>query len=327
MNKMKLFKHQQDLIDENPKKWLLSWGTGTGKTFAAISLAKHNKQKALIICPKSLVEQWQYQVPEDWLVLSKETFKKHSPELPRYNLICCDEIHYFGNYKSQLTKSLLSYIKNYNPEYIYGLTATPYLSSSWNIYTYGLIFGRNWKWFDWNNKFFYKVKMGPRMIPMPRATIDGVPFNTYIKTIINRLGNTVSLEDCFDVPDQIFQTETFSLTKEQKKAIDDNFDPLPIVNFTRQQQICGGTLKSDGYTEDQFFKSEKLDRLLDIISEHDKLIVICRYNNEIDYIKNKIKNRKVLVIRGDVKDRHSVCLDAESSDNCVVLIQAACSEG
>jgi superfamily II DNA or RNA helicase len=169
--------------------------------------------------------------------------------------------------------------------------------------------------------------MGPRMVPMPKTTIDGVPFNTYIKTIINRLGNTVALEDCFDVPDQIFQTETFSLTKEQKKAIEDNFDTLPIVNFTRQQQICGGTLKSDGYTEDQFFKSEKLDRLLDIISEHEKLIVVCRYNNEIDYIKSKIKNKKVLVIRGDIKDRHSVCLEAETSNNCVVLIQAACSEG
>jgi len=305
----------------------MSWGTGSGKTLMAIELAKHNNQKALIVCPKSLTDQWKPQVPEDWLVLSKEMFKKHSPELPKYNFIILDEGHYFSNFKSQLTKSLLSYIKNYKPEYILILTATPYLSTSWNIYTYGIIFGKPWTWFAWNQKFFYTVMMGSRKIPMPRQKIDGIPLDIAIKNLVNQLGGTVSLEECFDVPEQIYQQETFELTSDQKKAIEDNFDPLPIVNFTRHHQICGGSLKSDGYIPNTFYKSEKLDRTLELIKEHRKIIVVCRYNNEIDYIKSKIKNKKVLVIRGDVKDRHSVCLDAESSDDCVVLIQAACSEG
>jgi len=323
----KLYKHQQDLLDLNPKKYLMSWGTGSGKTLMAVSLAKNNDQTAIVICPKSLVDQWKPQVPEDWLVISKEQFKKKLNELKRYNCIIVDEAHYFSNYKSKLTKSLLAYVKNYSPEYIYLLTATPYLSTSWNIYTYGLILGRNWKWFSWNKKFFYKVRMGPRMIPMPKAKIDGIPLNIAIKNLVNQLGGTISLEECFDVPEQIYQQETFALTAQQEKAIEDNFDPLPIVNFTKQHQICGGSLKSDGYVPDAFYKSEKLIRVLELISEHKKLIVVCRYNNEIDNIASKIKNKEVLIIRGDIKDRHVVCQRAESLDDVVVLVQSACSEG
>jgi len=305
----------------------MSWSTGTGKTLAAISLVKHNNEKAIILCPKSITDQWRPQVPSDWLVISKEQFKKRFKELPKYNALILDEVHYFGNYKSQLTKSLLMYIKHHNPEYIYGLSATPYLSSSWNIYTYGLIFGRLWKWYDWNKKFFYQVKMGHRLVPMPKDKIDGIPINTIMKNLINILGGTVALEDCFDVPEQIYQEETFELTTEQKKAIKDITDVLPIVEFTKQHQICGGSLKSDGYVPNAFYKSEKFDRVIEMAKEHDKLIIVCRYNNEIDYLSSKIKDKELLIIRGDVKDRHSVCLRAESLAKCIVLIQASCSEG
>jgi len=66
---------------------------------------------------------------------------------------------------------------------------------------------------------------------------------------------------------------------------------------------------------------------LELAKEHDKLIIVCRYNNEIDNIISKIKGKEVLIIRGDVKDRHSVCQMAENLDKCIVLIQASCSEG
>jgi len=218
--RLELYKHQKKLLIINPNKYLIAWECGTGKTLMGIELAKKNNQKALVVCPKSLVDQWIPQVPKNWLVLSKENFKKHSPELPKYNLLIIDEAHYFSNFKSQLTKSLLLYIKNYNPEYIYLLTATPYLSTSWNIYTYGLIFGRDWKWFDWNKTFFNKIKMGNRMIPIEKKKINNIPFNTVMKSLVNKLGGTIAMEECFDIPEQVYQEETFSLTKEQKDAID-----------------------------------------------------------------------------------------------------------
>lgn len=322
-----LYKHQRELVELNPNKWLLSWGTGSGKTLTAITLAQNSNERTLVICPKSIVDQWKPQVPTDWLVISKEQFKKRYKEIGEYKTIIVDEAHFFSNHKSQLTKSLIAYISHYKTQRVFLLTATPYLSTIWNIYAYGLLFGKPWRWIDWDRKYFYKIKMGRRMIPKQKEVIDGVPIAQEIKRLVNELGNTVSLEDCFDVPEQIYQSETFELTAEQKKGINDITDFLPIVKFTKVHQICGGSLKGDGYTEDKFFKSEKAERAIELAKEHDKIIIVCRYNNEIDYLSSKIKDKEVLVIRGDVKDRHSVCLKAESLNKCVVLIQASCSEG
>lgn len=326
---MKLFKHQQDLIDINPKKWLIAHSVGTGKTLTALTLVKNNNCKSvLVICPKSLVQQWEEQVSHSTKVLSKEQFKKYAKELPYYEALIIDEAHFFSNYKSQLTKALLYYIKAHNPPYIYLLTGTPYLSSIWNIYTYGLILGREWKWIDWNRKFFTKIRMGNMSIPVQKKVVDGKPIKEVVSLLVSRLGNAIHMNDCFDVPEQVFIKETFEFTREQKKAIEELTDLLPIVRFTKIHQICGGTLKSDGYCEDAYFKSDKLDRVLELINENKKLVVICRYNNEIAYIKSKLlSSKKCFVINGHVKNRHEVVNEAEASDNCVVLIQAACSEG
>lgn len=323
-----LYDHQQKLLDLNPTRHLIAWGTGSGKTKTAIELTYKNGEEALIICPKSLVSQWKAQVPDNWLVLSKEQFKKLYRQINPFNCLIVDEGHYFGNYKSGLTKALLDYIKLHNPKYRYLLTATPYLSSSWNLYSYGLILGKDWNWFKWHKHYFNEVKMGRRKIPIQKKVVNGLPIEQEIARLVSVLGSTVALEDCFDVPEQIYQVEWFTLTSGQCKAISEAWDPLPIVRFTKEAQICGGTLKGDGYTEDQTFKSEKMDRCLDLIKEHKKLIVVCHFNNEIDALVTKVaKSKKVYIIRGDVKDRHDVVADAEKSDDCVVFINAACSEG
>lgn len=326
---MELYPHQQSLIDKNPNKWLLAWGTGSGKTLAAITLAKKKECPALIICPKSLTIQWREQVPKDWPVLSKEQFKKLWDQIPHYHTICIDEFHYFSNFKSQMTKALLSYIKKHNPQNIFGLTATPYLSTSFNLYTYGKIFGKPWNWYDWNKRYFYQVKMGHRMIPMPKKEIDGLTMDKEVARLVGTMGNTVALEDCFDVPEQIFQVERFELTAEQKTAIKELVDIQPISRWTHVHEICGGTLKLDEYQAEKvaYYKSDKLDRAIDLINEHHKIVVVCRYNAEIDMIASKVKNKKVYIIRGDVKNRHEVVGLAENDTNCVVLIQGSCSEG
>ena len=330
------YKHQQEILDLNPKYHLLAWGTGSGKSLAALRLAKQNGSGPLIICPKSLQEQWWELIRAEGMlamVWSKETFKKKIKQehVCKYLGIIVDEAHYFFGQKSQMYKDLIAYIDYARPKYVYLLTATPYLSSSWNIFCAGKLLGKAWKWWDWNKKFFSQIKMGRRTIPIQKKTVDGMPIEKHMANIVNSIGNTVSLEDCFDVPYQIFEKELFDLTKEQSKAIDALDDFLPIVRFTKIHQICGGSLKGDGYTEDRFFKSEKLDRLIELIKDNNKMAVVCRYNNEIKYIKERIEechhDKQVFVINGAVSNRHEVVQEIEKRDNCVALIQAACSEG
>jgi hypothetical protein len=330
----KLYKHQQHLVDLNPKKWLLAHEVGSGKSITVLELIKKNELTPLIICPKAMVERWFEYLREyniGGIVLSKETFKKRVKELPWYNCVVVDEGHYFFGYKSQLFKLLKAFLEHWQTPHVYILTGTPYMSTSFNIWCAGVLLGQQWKWWDWKKKYFAEISMGHRKIPVERKTIDGVQVKDILAGIINKLGNTVTLEDCFDVPSQIYELELLDLTTGQIRAIDDLLDVLPIVRFTKIHQICGGSLKGDEYTEDQYYKSDKLDRLLEYISLNNKVAVVCRYNNEIYNLSAKISEKypakRIFIINGESKDRHQIVKDVEATNDCVVLIQAACSEG
>jgi len=117
------------------------------------------------------------------------------------------------------------------------------------------------------------------------------------------------------------------LTKEQKDGIESIEDIMPIVRWTKIHQICGGFLKGNEYENGREYKAEKMNRLLDLCDEHSKVAVVCRYNAEIANLSLKLTKKKVFVINGATKDRDSVVNEINNTDKCVVLIQAACSEG
>ena len=246
------------------------------------------------------------------------------PKLAYYDTVIVDEAHYFAGQKSQMSKSLRAYIKHHKIKNVYLLTATPYMSTPWNIHTLGAILGKDWHYWKFKQAFFVDVNMGGRLVPIIRKGIEPA-----IAKLVATLGSTVRMTDCVDVPEQIYQTEYFDLTKEQETAIEELEDINYISRWTKIHQICGGSLKGDGYTEDQFYKSEKFDRLIDLCKEHKKLVVVCRYNNEVERIKQKLVDLKlgVVPITGKTKDKHKLIKTAEAADQCVVVANAACSEG
>jgi ERCC4-related helicase len=203
------------------------------------------------------------------------------------------------------------------------------MSSPWNIYALAEILGRSWDYMQFKKTFFTEVNMGMRWpIPVVKKNIEPL-----IAQLVNKLGSTVKLEDCFDVPDQIFQTEYFELTKEQNKAISEIEDTNHLVRWTKIHQICGGTLKGDGYVETKHFKCEKTDRLLELISEHKQIAIVCRYNAEINYLYKKTKEkwpgRNAYKITGMAsgESRHSIVEQINKNYDCIVFINSACSEG
>lgn len=335
--KIKLYKHQQELVDKNPDKWLLAWEVGTGKTYGALSLIK---EKTLCIVPKSLKEQWQEE-DFDIEVYTKEEFKKVHKTLPKYDSIIIDEAHYFSGMqglrkKSAMLKSMLLYIKMHNPKQILLLTGTPYLSTPWNIYALAEILGYKWDYKKFKHTFFQDVNMGRRWpVPVVRKNVDWngatISAEKAVSILVSTIGNTVRMDECVDVPDQVYQTEYFDLTKEQKTAIDNIEDVNAIVKWTKIHQICGGTLKGDGYIENQSFKSEKMDRVIQLAQEHKKLIIVCRYNYEIKTIKQsiraKFKQKKVGTINGGTPNRSEEVSRADRASEYIVIINAACSEG
>lgn len=320
---MNLYKHQQALLDLNPKKWGLWWHCGTGKTIGSIAIAKKNSPNStLVICIKSDKEKWEEEVkPLGWPVYTKEEFRKNWNTIPFYDCVIGDEGHYFSGPKSQMHKNLIKYIKKHDPAYIYLLTATPYLSTPWNIFALGRILGYKWNYMQFKLRFFKNEYYGNRTVSVPKDDIE-----KDIATMVSSIGTTVALQDCIDVPEQIYQTELFDLTMAQKQAIKvvNETETVHIVKWTKIHQIMGGSLKGDGYVKDQFFKCDKLARLKEICSEHKKVVVVCRYNAECEMIREQIGG---FIINGVTQDRHHKIVFANQKSQGHLIINAACSEG
>lgn len=337
------YEHTYDIKCKSPHNNYVANGIivhNSGKTLTSIKLADQDDNgNVLVICPKSLKVQWGEELKkhaknhERYDVLTKEEFRSkfvfrkvrkrtviEGYSLRKYNCIIVDEIHNFSG-NSKLNKALKYYIKKEKVKYVYGLTATPFTSSPWQVYELAMIFGRQINYYEFKTKYFQDVRMGPRVIPQIRPNME-----TELARLVQRIGDVVKMEDCFDVPEQIFQVEHFELTADQKRAIDNIDDVVPSARWTKIHQICGGTLKRQ-YSDNEFFKTEKMDRIVQLIGEHKKIAIICRYKLEIEMIKKKINGKNVFVISGDNEDRAGTVKAIEVSESCVAIIQGACSEG
>lgn len=337
----KLYAHQQRFLDKNPDRKLLCWDTGTGKTLTAVEWSKLGEEQTLFIAPKSLKENWlrnttEHAAPLFSRVISKEEFRRDWDSLPKYPQIVVDEGHYFSGQTSGLTKALRAYMKKHDTTRILIMTATPYLSTPWNIYTLAKHLGVHWSYIKFLNHFFEDKYVGRREIAgkvVGRAIKVVKPgMEEDIGKCVAQIGDVVRLDECADVPPQVFETEMFTLNDDQKRAMRDNFDPNPVVRFTKHHQIEGGTLKGDEYTEDQWFNPVQMERLRELVETHPKVAVICRYNFEVDMIQYHLwrddpLKKNIFVIRGDVKNRDEVVQQVEAAERAVVIINAACSEG
>lgn len=327
-----LHPHQLKIYNENKTRVGLWLEMRLGKSPLAIRLAAKNCKSCLIICPKPLKEQWIEYIKlwSDknlmmWEVIGKEQFRINYKNIQGYEGIIIDEVHrQGGNYKSKFFKAVMSYKKRYGVKKLWLLSGTPFSNNSWSVYSLGLLLDRDWKWFDWRNRYFYMVQMGVRQVPIQKTGIE-----KEMASIINSLGYTLKLSDIGEVPEDEFINEYFDLNASQKALIKETFDPLPIVRYTRQHSIESGCLKGNGYVPDKVIITDKTDRVLELAEENSKLAVVCRYNLQIENYLQALHGQgyKVFVINGATKDRNAVIKEIDKTDKCVVLVQGQCSDG
>jgi len=329
-----LYSHQIKLLDKNPERCLICHQTGCGKSRTSIELAYKNCNSFLVICPKSLKEQWRREIEKwregrnaSWLVVSKEEFRRDWDRLEKFEGVIVDEIHFFLGMKSQMMKSLLLYFKKHDIKYRWGATATPFLSSAWSIYVAAKLLGHDWGYNKFKQRFFYDVRFGNRIIPVQREGIE-----SEIAQLVKMIGDTVSMNEIVDIPDQIFETEYIKLTSKQSAMIKNIPDILPVVRYTKEHQISQGILIGDEYNEDKTFECDKDERIMELIEEFKRVAIFCRYNLQIDKIKKMVEDeydgtKDVFIIRGDVKNRDEIIQKVNKSDNYVIIINCACSEG
>lgn len=325
MNTLKLYQHQKQILEKLPKKTLLLWETGTGKSIPILKLIE-KIGNFYIICPKSIKEKWIRDVEKfgvDAQVITKEEFKKHYQTLESRNL-AIDESHYFHGMKSQLAKSLLAYIKVRKPKYVWCATATPVRSNPWDAYRCLSILGHTPNYRDFRDTFFQQRYFGGRTVMVPRADTDDE-----LIEMLSKHADIVRLDECVDVPDQINVLDEIELTKEQKKKEKEIYDVEAIVYFTRKHMLENGIFV-DQEGDKHVIPNYKFEKVLDYSFEKKKLLVFCRYTDQIkalaDYLESKTKT-PVRTVTGKTNNRQDIFDAFEKESKSIIIIQSAISAG
>lgn len=310
---MKLYKHQRDFLALDKNKYALFWQPRLGKTLAALKWAK---TPPLIICPKFLVAQWEEECRKEGIkayVIGKERFRIDHKTLPQYDTVIADEAHTLAGYGSQVSKSLLWYLTKHNVPHVLLLSGTPYTASPWCVFLYGQFLGY-WgkdKYMRFRQAFFYEQWFGQRILWLPK---NDIATKDKLVKLIQSLGETLAVDDVFDLPDTMTIPVYFNETKEQKKLKEANEDVHPLARFSALHQI-------------EAQEGQKDEWLKDLCEKNEKVMIVCRYTDQIARLAAILKDHNPLVLEGATKDKKSIIDEAEKSEKCVFIVNGAIAEG
>lgn len=196
------------------------------------------------------------------------------------------------------------------------LTGTPMGHSALDIYPQlkfldpSLVGFRNW----WSFQDEYAVMGGYQ-----GKQVVGVRKRDELKRMLKDSGFRCRTVDVINLPEPIEQTCDVFLSaanlKRYQKALEDNFVTLPtgevklhsgLVQMTKMQQFCDGTILDKTGTP-AFIGTEKLDRLLEVVSEigDNQFLVWCQFRAEMEAIADALRKQGIVTAQyhGDVKQK------------------------
>lgn len=344
----KLYKHQQEVIDKDPKVTGIWFGTGTGKTALSLSLAKGN---TLVVCPKTVrdARTWENQLQKIGIhnipflkVISKEEFKRDNESLPKFDTLIIDESHTICGltanirYKnrqaipksSQLFEAFQNYISRTKPERLYLCTATP-VKNPMAVLAAAWLLGKTWNFYNWRETFMFKLPMPGRM-EVWSAKKDNETKDRLAKAV-KSLGFTGRISDFTDVPEQTHIVKHIPLTKQQEIALRElpMTYPDPITLCGKKHQVEQGVLSGNEFEDSKTFETGKIEAILDICDQYEKVLIFSRYTAQIGLIEKALKKEGIdtYILTGKTKDRGTLIKDAEENNRCAVIIQSQISAG
>jgi len=343
----KAYEHQRDAWENARDKELLSHSTGTGKTLTLIGLCIQRVDSAIIMVPLSVLNKWKdeidfwcdnLQIKEEhdrykhlvaegteFFIVTKEYFRDNVTDMPQMEAFVSDEAHHISGMKSNMSKAALKYVKEYEIDYRWLATGTPFRSSPWGVYRLAQLLDYDWHYKKFERKYFSPSYFGQRRVMTPKDDIKDD-----MAKLVNKIGHVVDIEDIMDMPDQVHTVEKIDLNKEQEKArrevLKNNLEI--IVRYTKLHQIENAILSGDEYNDDKTFRDNKLSRIQEYIESTKKIAIACRYTLQLEHLKNNINTDKnVYAIHGGDRKREETVNNIQEDDEAVVLISAGVSEG
>lgn len=332
---MQAYLHQNEILKDPRKKLVLAWDTGTGKTYGAELLSDHHKVSCLIIVPKAQNEKWLFLEAKGHVVFTKEYFRDHQAEMievyenKNLNGIIIDEAHYFAGVSSGLTKTLKKFCNTVDPEYMWLLTATPVLSTPWNVYTLAVHCGMNPHYAKFRKMFFFQIRMGMRTIWQPKKNTDHLLHALLLKFCVWVDFDDVSRDNDieYDTSTQTKKEIFLHQPVDQKKA-EYTLTQEGIALWTKKHTVQNG-FYDDEYEGCTYFDDPKLDHVLKTARKQPKLAVICRYHRQIERYEQALTKagHEVYIIKGGTKDIEGLSKKLDKMEKVVVIIQSNISEG
>jgi superfamily II DNA or RNA helicase len=303
---MKLFPHQQTILDKNPRKAILAWEMRCGKSLPAC-LWIDMPQRAgntYVICPK--------QNKSDWIgfgtkatVLTKEEFKKTTIVNP--TAIVVDEAHYFASAlfmkgRSQMATKMYQLVRTYPNMDILLLTATPIRQDAWSLHTLLCYVGQYYDWKKWRATFFDLRKMPFLRFPTWFPKSD---WRIKIRPFLEKHCDIVSLKDIVEYLPEPTSTIIKIKQKPYKAPLDE------VVTWTH---------------EHRYEQQGKVEEILKL--GYKKLIVVAHYTEQINELANELaKDKPVFILDGHTKDPALTKQQAQEAEECYLIVQSAMGFG
>lgn len=347
MPKIKLFKHQEDILEETKDMNKVAYylDMGLGKTFVGSEkLHQLNKRANLLICQKSLIPMWinhfktyyKYQVFDSTkstqlnqvlnsyeklrpfvLIINYDlVFRRDLKSVFRHDFtLMLDESSMIQNEKTKRAK----YILKMRPDNIILLSGTPTSGKYERLWSQAHLLG-------WNitkskyNKIYVNWDTMYLGIQKFKVVNKDHPYKNVqrLKRKLREHGAVfMKTEDVFELPEQNFIPIKVKQSSNYRKFLKDKyleFDSQELLGDTALTYLLGLRQLSGMYSK------EKLDRLSDLIdSTEDRLIIFYNFERELDEIvkiaKNKI--RPISIVNGKTKN----LTNYETKDDSITLIQ------
>jgi hypothetical protein len=353
---MKLFDHQQRILDRDPHKWGLFLGTGGGKTLLACMLAEGD---TLVICPKTQTQDGTWE--NGWAmarqmgktqtgelrIISKERFKLDGA--PACTTLILDEAHTMAGIKpnersikkvrrpdaSQIYLAVMDYIQRVKPRRIYQLTATPQ-QNPMTVYGLAQMVGVEWDYHAFVRTFHRQIpkKWGPIWI-VDRAQTEARRRyqHNMMARAINKIGTQGRLQDWFDVPEQTYKTHYVGVTKEQQSAYRAlrTMYPDPLVQALRRHRLEQGLFDERLQQDDvslRLVQENKADAIHTYMIEFGHVVVFAKYIDQIDMLRDRLKKEwPVITMTGKDSDRGKLIAAASAAKQCCFIAQSQLSAG
>lgn len=347
MPKIKLFKHQEDILEETKDMNKVAYylDMGLGKTFVGSEkLHQLNKRANLLICQKSLIPMWinhfknyyKYQVfdgtkstqlnqvlnsyeklrPFILIINYDLVFRRDIKSVFRHDFtLMLDESSMIQNEKTKRTK----YILKMHPDNIILLSGTPTSGKYERLWSQAHLLGWNITkskynkiYVNWDTMYLGVQKFKVVNKDHPYKNVQR------LKRKLREHGAVfMKTEDVFELPEQNFIPIKVKQSSNYRKFLKDKyleFDNQELLGDTALTYLLGLRQLSGMYSK------EKLDRLSDLIdSTEDRLIIFYNFDHELDEIikiaKNKI--RPVSIVNGKTKN----LTNYETKDDSITLIQ------